>query len=69
MLVRLPALEEVTLTDTVQLVLAGIDAPDKLKLPAPGIAVMMPETQVVVASSGDATIMPEGILSVKFTPT
>lgn len=64
---RSPAVVPVTLTDIAQDPLAASVAPDRLKLLAPGVAVMVPP-QVLAAPFGVATTKPDGSASLKPTP-
>jgi hypothetical protein len=63
-----PAVVPVTLTEKVQLPLAGSVAPVRLIVPEPAIAVMVPPSQAPLRPLGVATTSPEGSVSVKATP-
>src|SRR5262249_52080244 len=63
-----PAVVPVTLTEKVQLALAASDAPERLMLPAPAVAVIVPPPQEPVRPFGVETTRPAGRLSVKATP-
>ncbi|MDR3385825.1 MAG: hypothetical protein P4L92_02130 [Rudaea sp.] len=65
-LVKVPGSLLVTLADTVQ-PCEGITAPDiSSKLLDPGVATTTPPKQVVVASAGEAIVIPLGNVSTKF---
>ncbi len=63
-----PAVVPVTLTENVQLPVAGIVAPDKLTVLDPAVAVMAPPPQLPVNPFGVETTRPAGSVSVKATP-
>ena len=63
-----PGLTPVTLTEKVQDAPAARLAPDKLTVDAPGVAVIVPESQVPVSALGVETTRPAGRVSVKAMP-
>src|SRR5277367_504003 len=63
-----PAVAPVTLTENVQDTPAARDAPDKLTVDAPAVAVMVPESHVPVITLGVETTNPAGRVSVKAIP-
>jgi hypothetical protein len=63
-----PGLTPVTLTEKVQLAPAARDAPDKLTVDAPAVAVIVPESQAPVSPLGVETTNPAGSVSVKAIP-
>lgn len=65
--VNVPAMVAVTVTVTLQLLLAGIDAPVRLTLFPLGAAVTDPPTQVVEALGTAAFCIPVGYVSIKAT--
>jgi hypothetical protein len=68
LLVLVPAVVPVTVTVTVQMLLAAIDAPLRLILEPFGAAVTVPPEQVVEALGTAAFCKPVGYVSVKLTP-
>jgi hypothetical protein len=63
-----PAVVPVTFTEKVQELLAAIVPPERLIVPEPATAVMVPLPQVPVRPFGVATIRPAGSVSLKATP-
>src|SRR6185295_15360656 len=61
--VRLPCWNEVTFTETLQVALAAIAAPESEKTPPLGAALTEPPAQVVLAAGTVARIMPAGRVS------
>jgi hypothetical protein len=66
--VRLPCWKEVTLTETLQVAFAAIEAPESEKLPPLDGALTEPLAQVVVPAGTDARIIPAGRVSERETP-
>src|SRR5262249_2712199 len=67
-LVSAPVVVPVTLSENVQLVLAARVAPERLTLPLPAVAVMVPPPHEPVRPLGVATRSPAGNASVNPTP-
>src|SRR5262245_25307202 len=67
-LVLLPAVVPVTLIENVQLVFAARVAPERLTLPLPAVAVMVPPPHEPVRPLGVATESPAGNGSLNATP-
>lgn len=67
-LVFRPVVVPVTLREKVQEALPAKVAPDRLTVPEPAVAVIVPPPQLPDRPLGLATVKPEGRLSVKFTP-
>jgi hypothetical protein len=67
MLVKFPAVLPVTLTLNVQEPLAAIDAPDRLTVPDPTVAVVVPPHELL-SPFGAAMVIPAGRTSVNATP-
>src|SRR6266851_4002903 len=63
-----PAVVPVTFTEKVQEELVAKVAPDRVTLPEPAVAVMVPPPQLPVRPFGVATTKPAGSVSVKATP-
>ena len=68
LLFLMPPVVPVTATENMQLEEETSDAPDRLTLPAPAFAVMVPPPQLPVMLGVAATTRPEGRVSVNATP-
>ena len=67
-LVFVPAVVPVTFTENVQELLAAMVPPERLIVPVPAVAVMVPPPQVPVRPLGVETTRPAGSVSLNATP-